>query len=260
MTTLVVATRNAHKVAEIAAILGPGFVCQPLSVFREAPRLLEDGETLAANATKKALQLATWLAVRSGTSKAAGIEIVGTASDLETLGESGARDLESCFINGRSARSGNAGIRLHESGRRVLADDSGLEVDVLQGAPGVLSARFAACENGPEGNAPDAANNAKLLHLLSDVPPNRRTARFRCVLALVGGDRQPEPVCPLLFEGTCEGRIAFAPRGQGGFGYDPLFVPDGFEQSFAELGEEIKNGLSHRFRALEKLRRHLLGN
>lgn len=135
----------------------------------------------------------------------------------------------------------------------VLADDSGLEVDALEGAPGVKSARFAADELGLSGNAPDASNNAKLLRLLADAPSARRTARFRCALALIGGgvDR--------VFEGACEGRIGFAPRGEHGFGYDPLFLPDdaGGEKTFAELGEAEKNRISHRARALARLKEWL---
>ncbi len=143
----------------------------------------------------------------------------------------------------------------------VLADDSGLEVDALGGAPGVHSARFAALDDGRKGNSPDAENNAKLMRLLSAVPEGGRTARFRCVLALT-------PVTPGLtpdaladatrcFDGACDGRIATGAVGQGGFGYDPLFVPDGYPASFAELGEAVKNQLSHRAKALAKLRSYL---
>jgi XTP/dITP diphosphohydrolase len=151
----------------------------------------------------------------------------------------------------------------------VLADDSGLEVDALGGAPGVHSARFAALDTGKPGNSPTAENNAKLLRLLKDVPLDQRTARFRCVVALtpvLGSDRKgASPVCYAegtelqteLFEGTCEGWIDFAPSGRGGFGYDPLFVPGGYEQTFGELSERIKNGLSHRARALALLRSKL---
>jgi XTP/dITP diphosphohydrolase len=156
----------------------------------------------------------------------------------------------------------------------VLADDSGLEVDALEGAPGVHSARFAALdERGSRspsaratGNTPDAANNAKLLELLGEVPEEKRTARFRCVLALTPvltpAEAGSSPVCYAdelelqteLFEGACEGRVAFAPKGEGGFGYDPLFIPHGQRESFAQLGEDAKNKLSHRAKALAKLR------
>lgn len=132
----------------------------------------------------------------------------------------------------------------------ALADDSGLETDALKGAPGVHSARFAAEKASTSGNMPDAANNAKLLRLLADVPLEKRKGRFRCVLALTSVKDQTTD----FFEGACPGRIALQPGGGGGFGYDPLFVPDGFAESFARLGESVKNKISHRARALEKLR------
>jgi len=191
---------------------------------------VEDAPTFAGNAAKKAVELAKWMA------------------------------------------QGKSGKQKAESGNMfVLADDSGLEVDALNGAPGVHSARFAALDRGAGGppansanNTPDADNNAKLLCLLQNIPPKKRTARFRCVIALVGvpGGKVEvaSPVCyadefePCTFDGVCEGRIIFSPRGQNGFGYDPLFVPAGFEQTFAELGDEVKNQLSHRAKALEKLK------
>lgn len=137
----------------------------------------------------------------------------------------------------------------------VLADDSGLEVDFLDGAPGVHSARFAALDAGQAGNATDGDNNAKLLTLLKAVPLEQRTARFRCVMALVAAHGEAADSTH-LFDGTCEGRLDFAPHGAGGFGYDPLFIPNGFAVSFAELGEAVKNQISHRARALEKLKAH----
>ena len=124
----------------------------------------------------------------------------------------------------------------------VLADDSGLEVDALQGAPGVYSARYA----GPE--ADDRANNDKLLTAIHGVPMEKRTARFRCVMVVARAG-----VVLGEFEGSVEGRILEQAAGTGGFGYDPLFVPEGYTESFAELGPGIKNGLSHRARAMEKL-------
>ena len=124
------------------------------------------------------------------------------------------------------------------------------------------------CEIG-FANSSDAENRAKLLRLLKDVPLEKRTARFRCVLALT-------PILPRsaegasfpcsadefelhveLFEGVCEGRIGFIERGTGGFGYDPLFSPNGYDQTFGELGEEVKNNLSHRAKALMQLNYHL---
>jgi XTP/dITP diphosphohydrolase len=139
----------------------------------------------------------------------------------------------------------------------VLADDSGLEVDALGGAPGVHTARFAAMDSAKFGNPSDADNNAKLLRLLKDVPPEKRTARFRCVIALVEINPPSSILHPQIFDGACEGRIGFAPRGKNGFGYDPLFVPVGLEQTFAELGEDVKNRLSHRAQALAKLKAHI---
>lgn len=224
MTTLLIATRNDHKVAEIRAILGDGFGYLTLNNYPGAPTVIEDADTFAGNATKKAVALARWLADQ----------------DLE--------------------------LKPGHSQLFVLADDSGLEVDALAGAPGVHSARFAALDSGDPGNSPTSANNAKLLRLLAHVPMEKRTARFHCVIALtpVLGHRleSASPVCYAdefemqteLFDGACEGRILFEPRGQGGFGYDPLFVPDGFTQTFAELGEDVKNRLSHRANALAKLK------
>ena len=130
----------------------------------------------------------------------------------------------------------------------VLSDDSGLEVDALGGAPGVWSSSF----GGEEGN--HGQNNARLLRELSGVSADRRTARFRCtmVVARAGEVRA-------YFDGTVEGRILAEPRGAGGFGYDPLFIADGYERSFAELTTAEKNGLSHRARALAKVVEWLSG-
>lgn len=128
----------------------------------------------------------------------------------------------------------------------VMADDSGLEVDALGGRPGVRSARFAG------DNADSAANNRLLLELLADVPPERRTARFKCALVLVTAAESY-----FTAVGVCEGTIASAPRGKEGFGYDPLFVPVGYTQTFAELGAVEKHAISHRGRAIEKVRDYL---
>ena len=128
----------------------------------------------------------------------------------------------------------------------AIADDSGLEVDALEGAPGVRSARYAG-----EG-ATDAGNIQRLLAKLAGVPEARRTARFRCVLALARG-----PGDEIVVEGTCEGRILGAPRGERGFGYDPVFLPDGETRSFAELPADSKNRISHRARAAGALRASL---
>ena len=196
-----------------------------LEDFPGAPEVVEDAGTFAGNATKKAVGLAKFIA--------------------------------------RSAAA-SSGESIY-----VLADDSGLEVDALGGAPGVHSARFAALDSGGQGNSPDKDNLAKLLRLLKDVPQQKRTARFRCVIALTPlaetRIQNASPVCLAdefelqteLFEGKCEGHISFSPTGDGGFGYDPVFVPIGHNKSFGELSPKIKNRLSHRARALEKVARFL---
>jgi XTP/dITP diphosphohydrolase len=132
-----------------------------------------------------------------------------------------------------------------QTGLPVLAEDSGLEVHALGGAPGVQSARFA---GAPKDSR---ANIGKLLVLLKDKEDRR--ARFRCVAALVFPDG-----AEFLSEGVLEGRIARAPRGTEGFGYDPVFIPNGYAQTLAEIGPEIKNRISHRRRALEGLRAYII--
>jgi XTP/dITP diphosphohydrolase len=130
----------------------------------------------------------------------------------------------------------------------ALGDDSGLEIDSLGGAPGIRSARYAGGNAG--ANAGDRENIDRVLRELADVPPERRTARFRCALALVRGAREV-----VTAEGVCEGRILDARRGDGGFGYDPIFLPDGETRTFAELPDAAKDALSHRGRASALLRR-----
>lgn len=125
------------------------------------------------------------------------------------------------------------------SGHLALADDSGLEVDALGGQPGVLSARF----GGPQ--ATDADRNALLLEMLRGIPPDRRTARFRCVVAIAEAGGRVR-----VAEGICEGRIAPAPRGTRGFGYDPIFEIPSLGKTFAEVSPEVKNRLSHRAQAM----------
>jgi len=126
------------------------------------------------------------------------------------------------------------------TGLPALADDSGLEVDALEGRPGVYSARFA----GP--HATDLQNNERLLAELFDQPAALRSARYRCVLALVRG---VDDLAPVLAEGAWEGHIALAAAGSGGFGYDPLFIPVGYDQTVAELPAALKRSSSHRARA-----------
>jgi len=186
---LLVSTRNAHKVGEIRAILGPAFQVSDLSARPDFPEVEETGVTFEENATLKA---------------------VAPGSLFDGW---------------------------------VIADDSGLEVDALGGAPGVYSARYA----GPA--ATDAANNNLLLKNLSGIPAKDRTARFRCVIVLARAGRKLA-----AFSGAVEGTIIDAEKGPGGFGYDPLFIPNGYDQTFGELPAEVKNRLSHRAQALEKLR------
>lgn len=128
------------------------------------------------------------------------------------------------------------------AGHWSLADDSGLCVDALDGAPGVESAYYA----GPAGDA--AANLAKLVAVMANVPVARRGAHFVCVLCLLDPDGRES-----LFEGRCAGRLALAPEGGGGFGYDPLFIPEGHSATLARLGDAVKNSLSHRARAWSAL-------
>lgn len=159
--------------------------------------------------------------------------------------------IPSAVENGASFAD-NALIKARHAARAsdlaALADDSGLEVDALGGRPGVHSARYA----GDDAN--DARNLAKLLGELADVPDERRGARYRCVIAFV---RRADDAQPLLAEGAWEGRIAQTPRGTGGFGYDPVFVPAGENRTAAELEPAVKNASSHRARALRALEAQL---
>ena len=189
---LIVATRNAHKVDEIRAILSDFEICD-LSVVEKPPFVEETGTTFLENATLKA------------------VAISKVTDEL------------------------------------VLADDSGLEVDALGGEPGVFSSSY----GGEEGN--DALNNARMVREMAGKVD--RVARFRCVIVVA---RKGEVLAD--FSGAVEGRIADEAGGDGGFGYDPFFVPEGHESSFAELGEEVKNTLSHRARALAGVQVWLVTN
>ncbi|HYH00839.1 MAG TPA: RdgB/HAM1 family non-canonical purine NTP pyrophosphatase [Terriglobales bacterium] len=139
-------------------------------------------------------------------------------------------------------------------GELVLADDSGLRVDALNGAPGVRSARYAADENGVDAathtNSDDAANNDRLLRELSGVPPERRTARFVCAIAAARDGRTVA-----VFRGEVKGTILHEPKGTQGFGYDPLFYVEVFDKTFAELSAAEKTSISHRGQAFEKFLR-----
>jgi XTP/dITP diphosphohydrolase len=187
--TVLVSTRNAHKLVEIRQILGPSFELLDLSSVPALGEVEETGTTFEENAALKALAASAHF------------------------------------------------------GGWVLADDSGLEVDALGCAPGVRSARFSG-----EG-ATDVTNRALLLEKLAAVPADQRSARFRCVIALAKGGE-----VLAHFSGAVEGAIIQSEKGEGGFGYDPLFVPEGFGETFAELGAETKNRLSHRGRALAALK------
>ena len=143
-------------------------------------------------------------------------------------------------------------------GQITVADDSGLVVDCLDGAPGVYSARFGGFEglwpgeNDDSSDTPDTDNNAKLINLIKDVPYEERTARFVSVITMVYPDGET-----LVARGTVEGHLILEERGETGFGYDPLFVPEGYDKTFGELGQEIKNTISHRARALQVLHEKL---
>lgn len=160
----------------------------------------------------------------------------------DDIEESEVTYLENALIKGRAI--------CETTGLPALADDSGIEVDALDGAPGVHSARFA----GPE--AEDEANNRKLAGLLATTPRDKRSARYVCVAVVVFPDGEE-----IAAFGTCEGVIAEEPRGEGGFGYDPWFVPFGGSRTMAELTPAEKHSISHRGKALrelaEKLQRHL---
>ena len=167
------------------------------------------------------------------------VELVGLAEagagEPPAVAETGATFLDNALLKARAYAAW--------SGLAAVADDSGLEVDALGGGPGVRSARYAG------QGASDRANLDKLLAELDGVPPERRTARFRCAAVLVD---------PSLgewhAEGTWEGRLLAAPRGSGGFGYDPVFVPDGWDRTSAEVDQATKDAASHRGRAFRALR------
>ena len=182
---LVVATNNAHKLEEIAAILGDEMELLSLKDIKCLADIPETADTLEGNARQKAMYI------------------------YENYGMD-------CF-----------------------ADDTGLEVDALNGAPGVYSARYAGDGHDSE------ANMQKLLHELEG--KENRKAQFRTAICLIQEGKE------YLFEGIVKGEIIQEKRGGAGFGYDPIFVPEGYEQTFAELGNDVKNTISHRARAVEKL-------
>ena len=185
---------------------------------------------LASGNAGKVREFAALLAARD-------IEVVPqTDFGIVTPEETGATFLDNALLKARHAAAA--------SGLPALADDSGIEVDALAGRPGVWSARYAGAQ------ASDADNLNLLLRELAAVPDERRTARYRCVLVWV---REAADPAPLIASGVWEGRVLRAPRGAGGFGYDPVFQPEGFAVSAAELPAAQKNTLSHRAQALRAL-------
>jgi len=161
--------------------------------------------------------------------------------DVSEVAETGTTFVENAIIKARHATI--------DTGLPALADDSGIEVDALDGAPGVYSARF----SGP--GADDASNNALLVEKLRDVPPMERSARYRAVIVLMRHAADPSP---LICEGSWEGVIQLEPAGNGGFGYDPYFYLTDQECTSAQLTAAEKNRLSHRGKALAELKRKLL--
>ncbi len=194
---IVFATNNKHKLEEIRDILGPQFQIVSLADIGCHDDIVEDGNTLEANARIKSHYVSSKYNVP-------------------------------CF-----------------------ADDTGLEVDALGGEPGVHSARYA---EGTDHNS--EANMQKLLLKLAN--NNNRRARFRTVISLLEKDGNGKWT-EHIFEGKVEGTIATEKHGTEGFGYDPIFIPDGYNESFAQLGEAIKNHISHRAHAVEKLAAYLKG-
>ncbi len=159
-----------------------------------------------------------------------------SAFDVPEADETGLTFVENAILKARNAAA--------HTGLPAIADDSGLEVDFLKGAPGIHSARFA----GPD--ASDEENLVKLLNDMKGVPEERRTARFQCLMVYMAHEADPTP---LICQGTWEGRILFEPRGDNGFGYDPVFYLPSHDCASAQLSKAVKNQLSHRGQALRKL-------
>ena len=182
---LVLATHNAHKVKEVAAILEP--IVPGLSLLGyDGPEPIEDGSSF----------------------------------------------LENSLIKARAAFA--------HTGKASIADDSGIAVEILGGSPGIFSARWSGSKN-------DAQNRQLLLAQLADVPEGNRQASFICTISMVSDAGEQS------FTGVCPGRIAFSESGENGFGYDPIFIPEGFEVSTGELEPMVKNSMSHRSMALSQL-------
>ena len=193
-----------------------------------------DKIVLASSNSAKLKELQDILAPRN-------IELIPQSEfEIEDAVEDGLSFVENAIIKARHASK--------HTGMAALADDSGLEVDALNGEPGIFSARYAGLNEGHEKN--DAANNALLLANLEQVAEADRGARFQCCIALV---RFPQDPMPLICQGTWEGRIMFSEVGSNGFGYDPLFYVPSHECASAELDPLVKNTISHRSQALQKL-------
>lgn len=161
-----------------------------------------------------------------------------TDFDVTDADETGLTFVENSILKARHACA--------NTGLPAIADDSGIEVDALNGAPGIYSARFA----GSTGKNKDRDNLEKLLDELKNIPEDKRTARFQCLMVYMRHEYDPTP---LIFQGTWEGSILFAPQGDGGFGYDPVFFVPTHNCSSAELKPEEKNAISHRGQALRLL-------
>jgi len=222
MKNIVIATGNAGKVRELKEMfagLGGISVTSFADWVSPIPNIAETGGTFYENAKIKADWVYQYMQQTRG-ADGGGVWSLADDSGLEV-----------------DALGGADG-----GGVWSLADDSGLEVDALGGAPGVLSARYSG-----EG-ADSVKNNEKLLNALRDVPEGKRAARFKCVLVLKTGIDTY-----LSAEGVCEGRIINEPIGSNGFGYDPLFVPNGFDKTMAQLSSDEKNNISHRGAALRGL-------
>ncbi len=157
-------------------------------------------------------------------------------SDIHDIPETGNTFEENALLKAKTV--------YEKTGICTLADDSGLEVDYLNGRPGVYSARYAS------EKATDTENRKKLLHELKHIAAHNRTARFVCVMILYDGIKKN------IFRGICEGTIAESERGNNGFGYDSLFIPEGFDRTFAELDIETKNKISHRGKALKEVKQY----
>lgn len=248
---IVIGTGNAHKLREIEAILAavPGLELVGVQTLQGVPDIVEDATTFAGNARKKAHELAKFMAMVGH------VSFANRSTSLDSDDETDFEQLSAeryRSISGRQKKvsltqgTPQAGPVHGPLENLVIADDSGLEVEALDGEPGVRSARYA----GRHGD--DTANNRLLLEKLKGVPQEKRKARFVCEIALAS----PAGVL-CTARGTVEGVILSEPRGKGGFGYDPLFLYPPLGKTFGELSETEKNSFSHRAKALANFRTEL---